>query len=113
MRGQNWFMNKMGAMGYTFNEKGVCKGIAEMSRHAYLTEGKKGLKSFNQRLIDISNLDINYFETFNDKEICSEQDNDIRAFFDGVVLFSEPDQHRDFLPTDELGYTSDQSHFSK
>jgi ankyrin repeat protein len=103
-QGQNWFIQRMLAMGYK-DEDGQCFGTSIMAAQAFVAED---FERFEHRLRVISQLEAPLFELykhfqFNNKElernIGGEEISylEINAYFDGVSLYQSPGDYSHIL----------------
>lgn len=106
---QFYLLEKMREFGYYINTEGLCFGIAMMGIQAFLTGDN--MMSFNDRLHFISKLSKDKFyklahsTTINEiitLDGISMSLADIRAFFDGIVLYQDPDSYKTIFPTAKI-----------
>jgi hypothetical protein len=110
---QAWLTGKMQAAGYQLTGFGQCLGIVYMATQSFFL---KDMPIFNHRLNLIYHLPQDYFENEFDnpkkhiksliaqnnlQEAAKEQEqlNDIKAFFEGVALYSSAEKHAEWFGT--------------
>ena len=102
---QNWYMDRMKALGYKIIGKGECYGFSHMAIQAFLSDD---MDVFNQRLQTIYSIPMeNFYNDFKqlrekrqqfldngkpeEAETISKTMIDLYAFFDGVALTQRPE----------------------
>jgi hypothetical protein len=89
--------------GYKMQEDGICFGVAHMAIQAILVPN--GLESFIERLKKISALNK---ALKSDNRVADDisKDHDLRAFFDGIALYFEPNRYSTPILGDRNQYLS-------
>lgn len=110
---QAWLTDKMQVAKYKLANLGQCLGIVYMATQSFFL---KKMPTFNQRLNLIYHLPQDYFENefdnpkkhiklliaqnnLQEAEKEQEQLNDIKAFFEGVALYSSAEKHAECFGT--------------
>jgi len=111
MFNQTWYTDRMDAVGYTVPAGGHCFGMSNMAKQAFLAND---LVTFRQRLHLINTTPIEDFNdefaglkkleySFRDKGNINDADRmkqtivDLRAFFDGIVLYQTPTNYNELF----------------
>lgn len=105
---QEWFIERMRAMGYADLGIGYCYGLSVLAARAALL-GPEALELFNARLQRMCNIPVQDF-----KEGLANYDSalrtDIHAFFDAMKAFQEAHKHAELFGGHDLHVLSSQDH---